>query len=164
MPPAVLDVHSLLNPVKDAKTGPLVIPEQRLDLDSDTPQLSNVIASEKDGPVVKPEIKAEIADGVCETYSADLSLNIHCCGVCCKTFENLHNLENHMVTHVRKSEDSIACIGCGKGFQKAYTDCQQHKKFPCNGCGKEFREAHKSCSHHERIRGEISTPSTDNND
>ena len=173
MVPEVLDVYSLLNPLKDAKTGPLVIHQQRSNLDTaelnideangkplpviDTNeienQMSNAIASEKDGPVVEPGIRAEIADGVC----ADLSVNIHSCGVCCKTFENLHNLENHMVTHVKKFEDTIACIGCGKGFRKAYTDCQQHKKFPCNGCGKEFREAHESCLHHKRKTGKIST-------
>ena len=181
MPPEELDVHSLLNPFKNVEPAPLVTNQQRgselqtievehaangkarpiIDADQSEKQTGKNIASEKDGLVMEPEIKAEIADDVFyEKYTSDPSINIHSCGVCYKTFENLHNLENHMVTHVRKSENIIACKECGKGFRKANKNCQQHKKFPCNGCGKEFREAHRSCSYHNRrIKGKISTPS-----
>ena len=163
MAPEELDVHFLLNPIKNVEPAlPLVANQQGSEVKhvaNDEPRpiidavksekqtLTKNIAPEEDDLVVEPGIKAERTDDVCET-----SINIHSCGVCCKTFENLHNLENHMVTHVRKSEDIEPCKECEN------ETCQQHKKFPCNGCGKEFKEAHTSCSHHKRIRGKISAP------
>ena len=161
MAPEILDVHILLNPLeKGTSLETLRVehtandePRSIRDAGTSQKQSTKDIASVEDGPVLESGIKAERTDDDREKYtSSDSSTNIHSCGVCCKTFENLHNLENHMVTHVRKSEDIEPCKECGD------ETCQQHKKFPCNGCGKEFKEAHTSCSHHKRIRGKISAP------
>ena len=178
MAPEILDVHILLNPKKDVEPGPLVTNHQGTSLqtvivehdtandepcsiraaDTSEKETTKDIASQEDGPVLEIGIKAERTDGVREKYtSSDSSINIHSCGVCCKTFDNLHNLENHMVTHVRKSEDIQPCKECRKGFGNK--NCQEHTKFPCNGCGKKFRNAHKSCSkHNNRIPGKILPP------
>ena len=179
MAPEILDVHILLNPKKDVEPTPLVTNDEGTSLetvrvehsandeccsirDANTSEEETTkdIASQEDGPVLDNGIKAERTDDVREKYtSCDSSINIHSCGVCCKTFDNLHNLENHMVTHVRKSEDVKPCKECRKGFGNK--KCQEHKvkKFPCNGCGKKFRSAHKSCSkHNKRIPGKISPP------
>ena len=168
-------MHSFLNPFKGVGPVPLVTNQQGsdqeiigaknankdktrpiIDTDKSEKDLSETqttkdIQSEKGDLVLKPEIKAEIAED-----NFDSSIFIHSCGVCCKTFDNLPNLESHMEIHMRKSEDTRACEECGESFRKAYKNCQQHQKFSCSGCGKEFREAHKSCSYHNRRRkGEI---------
>ena len=166
MAPEILDVHILLNPLeKGTSLETLRVehtandePRSIRDAGTSQKQSTKDIASEEDGPVLESGIKAERTDDDREKYtSSDSSTNIHSCGVCCKTFENLHNLENHMVTHVRKSEDIQPCKERRKSFGNK--NCQEHKKFPCNGCGKKFRKAHKSCSkHNNRIQGKISPP------
>ena len=145
MTPELLEVHSLLNPLK-ATTK--LAKEVELEEPVDEPlailakSVTKILQKQKqDDTVIKNEnvmtgfeTKAKIKD------VGDEHKNVPSCEVCGKIFKKLRWLEHHTKSHLKKSEEAkTPCKECGKDFSAANVECKQHD-LKCEECGEQFNK------------------------